>query len=89
MERFLARRATTPSLVGVTVARLLSASEGLVPQAAYNLGNALYREGRYQEALQALDNISWLRTDDHVYRIASLARATEKSSIRWLFWLTV
>ena len=39
-----------------------------------HLARPLFHLGRYQEALQALDNISWLRSDDHVYRIASLAR---------------
>ena len=39
-----------------------------------HLARPLFHLGRYQEALQALDNISRLRSDDHVYRIASLAR---------------
>ncbi len=40
-----------------------------------HLARPLFHLERYQEALHALDNISRLRVDDLVYRVATLARA--------------
>ncbi len=42
-----------------------------------HLARPLFHQGRYRDALDALDHISRPRTDDQIYRLASLARLEE------------
>ncbi len=46
-----------------------------------HLARPLFHLGRYQAALDALENISQLRIDDHTYRVAASARIGEAAAL--------
>lgn len=47
-----------------------------------HLVRPLFHLGRYSEALDALENISQLRIDDHTYRVAATARVGETTALK-------
>jgi len=47
-----------------------------------HLARPLFHLGRYQEALDVLDNLGQLRIDDHAYRIATIARLGKAEALK-------
>ena len=46
-----------------------------------HLARPLFHLERFQEALDALEHISQLRIDDHIYRVAAIARIGDAAAL--------